>query len=66
MALCVFYGMAAHKFQLFPYPLTKAAYNGLFPPNEHLETPKEYFETDVAQLISIRQPQDVLRLREGT
>ncbi|HKJ67722.1 MAG TPA: hypothetical protein VKA68_07175 [bacterium] len=32
-------------------------------PEEFLKTPREYFETDVAALISINQPEDVARVR---
>jgi len=73
LVLVLLYGMAAYKFQLPPYALVKAAFTRLevLAPKENLETsrhedletPREYFETDVAQLISIRQQQDVFRLR---
>lgn len=56
------YGMMVVKFQLPPYHLISAFYTVLVP-ETHIETPKEYLETDVAELISIRQPQDVTRLR---
>jgi hypothetical protein len=65
MALAMLYGMAAHKFQLPPYDFVNAAFKHILvrTPKEYLETPKEYLKTDVAQLISIRQQQDVSRLR---
>ncbi|MEG4291537.1 hypothetical protein Q5692_23355 [Microcoleus sp. C2C3] len=65
IVLAIFYGMAAHKFQLPPSGFVSAAFKhiGVRTPKEYLETPKEYLETDVTQLISIRQQQDVSRLR---
>lgn len=60
--LAIFYGILAAQFQLPPYPLLKAQYIVL-KSKEHPETLKEYLETDVAALISIRKPQDVERLR---
>jgi hypothetical protein len=65
VVLGIFYGMAAHKFQLPPYDFANAALQHIAvrTPKEYLKTPKEYFETDVAQLISIGKQQDVSRLR---
>ena len=57
------YGMLVIKFQLPPYSFLKQAYN-IPSANEHTETPKEYTETDVAALISIKQPQDVSMRRK--
>ena len=65
IALATSYGMAAYKFELPPYSFLKGVYNlfGVSTQKEYLETPQEYFATDVAGLISIRQQQDVSRLR---
>jgi hypothetical protein len=72
LIIAVIYGMAAYKFELPPFGLIKVTYEfakSFTPqkppemPQEFLKTPQEYWTTDVAALISIRQPQDVLRLR---
>ncbi len=66
------YGMAAYKFELPPFGVTKEAYEfgknlahhqTEDKPRIFLETPKEYLNTDVASLIAIRSRKDVMRLR---
>lgn len=68
--------MAAHKFKLCPYHLLKQLYSGFEArmnseqvnepelPKVYYETPKEYFETDPAQIISISRPHDIQRSRD--
>lgn len=58
----MFYGMLVMKWQLPPYQLLKSGYNTQ-QTKEYTETPKEYTETDVAALISIKQPRDVSKRR---
>lgn len=62
-----FYGMAACKFQLFPYPDVRRWYEShLEPiPAEYLATPEHYTRTDVAGLISIQRPADIERKRQA-
>lgn len=50
------------KYQLPPYSLFKVGYNAL-QLKEKTETPKEYTETDVTAIISIKQLQDVSKRR---
>ena len=63
--LAVSYGMMAYRFELPPYNLVKALsdFAGALTPKEFNATPQEYFTTDVAGLISIKQPEDLTRLR---
>mgnify|MGYP000520686087 CR=1 FL=1 len=65
--LAMLYGMISTEFQLIPYPQFKAGYaksKKMVWPGTPTETPKEYFETDVDKLISMRQSPDVERLRD--
>ena len=62
MLLAMFYGMVSVQFQLFPYSFLKTGHTRVktmvLP-----EIPKEYLDTDVSALISIRQSKDVKQLR---
>ena len=71
MLICVmFYGILVGKFKFPPYALLKDGY-ALIKPKEHPErafeyytkVPKEYTNTDVAALISIKKASDIRRLR---
>ncbi len=62
LLLVMLYGMMLMKFELPPYSLLKDASNA-FLSKKYNVTPKEYTEVDVAALVSIRQSQDVFKLR---
>ncbi len=69
LLLVMFYGLIAARFALPPYPLLNDGFNALLS-KEHNEisgvnndAPRDYTETDVAALVSIRQSQDVFKLR---
>jgi len=61
-AIGMFYGIMVHRSQLPPYHFVQSLYK-TFASKEYIETPKEYMETDVVKLISIKEPEDVSRLR---
>ncbi len=63
LALAMLYGIMVAKFKLPPYHLIQPLYRVLIA-ETNLEIPKEYFETDVTKLISIRDSQDIARLRD--
>lgn len=81
MAIAMLYGMAAQELELPPYGLAKvvleqlgttaaepraeAAWKGREPPKQYLETPGEYLATNVPELLSIGQPEDVARARKA-
>ncbi len=64
LLLAMFYGVLVGKFQLFPYSLLKSGYT-ILQLKEYTETPKEYTETDVADLISISYAKDVFDRRDA-
>ncbi len=60
----MFYGVLVHKFEIPPYHLLKAGYE-ILQSKEYTEVPKEYTQTDIASLISIKKHSDVLERREA-
>lgn len=70
MFLSMIYGMLVYRNQLPPFWLLFYAYVLVFgDPNKRIpadeEVPREYFETSVDNLITIRSPEDVARRREA-
>jgi hypothetical protein len=71
LSLCVVVAIAFHKFREPPQAVSTVENSETLEtpevmvqvPREFLETPKEFLETDVTALISIRQPDDVERVR---
>lgn len=68
--VAILYGVFLQKYKTPPYSLLKRVYSNLLPsevqlphPKIHRTIPKEYLETDVTSLISIRRPEDVLDKR---
>jgi hypothetical protein len=61
--LAVLYGMIIMKYHFFPYSLLKDGYL-LLKLNGYSEAPKEYSETDVETLISIKELQDIKKKRK--
>lgn len=61
------YGMLVMEFRIPPYHFVKAMYNLVVAPKElqgeYFKPSEGCFETNVADLISIKQPQDAERLR---
>lgn len=67
LLVAVIYGFLIGKLQFPPYAWIRTAYEFVLPkeiPKEHLETPREYTETDVPALISIHEVSDVAQRRE--
>jgi len=69
LLLVMFYGLIAARFALPPYPLLNDGFNALLSKEYNgisgvnNGAPRDYTETDVAALVSIRQSQDVIKLR---
>ncbi len=69
LLLAMLYGIVAARFGLPPYQVLNDIYSSFVSkeyieiPEVRNETPNLYTETDVVSLISIKQPQDVYRLR---
>ncbi len=64
LMLAMIYGVMMCRFKLPPYSLPETVWH-MLQPNEYAEIPKEYTETDVAAIISIRQPGDVAERRKA-
>lgn len=65
LSIGIIYGMVAQRFQLFPYGILKetSARPIHSIPIEYYTIDDDYFKTNVNNLISIKNPQDIYRLR---
>ena len=67
--IALIYGMVAVRYDLFPYTAVRTTYSGLVNMSKKAEVaalpaPEERFQTDVAALVSVKTPSQVLELRQ--